>query len=217
MIKTLAVAVLLAGTTAATAGTLTTLYDTGVDVNGVATTGHAADLHWTVDGGAAYTGATNGQFPIPPWIAETSTSRWITPTANATDTYDFADHVYTYTETFTLTASQAAHARFSGRFASDNLVDSIKVNGTTVPGSGPVGGAGFTAYQPFSSDGVALVAGANTLTFAVRNIAATTQNPTGLRVEVAGTVPEASTWAMLLAGFGLVGVATRRRSAIVAA
>ena len=32
-----------------------------------------------------------------------------------------------------------------------------------------------------------------------------------------GGVPEASTWAMLIAGFGLVGAAMRRRSAALAA
>lgn len=36
-------------------------------------------------------------------------------------------------------------------------------------------------------------------------------------IAVAANVPEAATWAMLIAGFGLVGAAVRRRSAAVAA
>ena len=40
---------------------------------------------------------------------------------------------------------------------------------------------------------------------------------TGLaEVRFTGAVPEASTWAMLIAGFGLVGVSMRRRRAIAA-
>lgn len=34
-----------------------------------------------------------------------------------------------------------------------------------------------------------------------------------VRGEAVAGVPEASTWAMLVAGFGLVGAATRRRAA----
>ncbi len=59
-----------------------------------------------------------------------------------------------------------------------------------------------------------VAAGANpTLTFGFQN------DPSYYvldNVSVSG-VPEASTWAMLIAGFGLVGLAARRRSAAVAA
>ena len=42
-------------------------------------------------------------------------------------------------------------------------------------------------------------------------------NPTGDMFAVITAVPEASTWAMMLTGFGLVGVGARRRRAAVAA
>lgn len=48
---------------------ISTLFNTGVDATGVSTTGNGADLHWTVGGGSAFNGGTNGSFPIGPWLA----------------------------------------------------------------------------------------------------------------------------------------------------
>jgi hypothetical protein len=48
----------------------------------------------------------------------------------------------------------------------------------------------------------------------------TTNNPenwSGLTIGTTGAVPEPASWAMLIAGFGLVGAAARRRRAVVAA
>ena len=75
-------------TGAAHAVVITGLYNTGVDNTGVATTGNGADQHWQLNGGAAFTGGTNGNFPIGPWLAETAASRWLTPTSNAADSFD---------------------------------------------------------------------------------------------------------------------------------
>lgn len=47
------------------------------------------------------------------------------------------------------------------------------------------------------------------------NIAGQTYN--GGSVTISGAVPEASTWTMLIAGFGLIGLAARRRRVAVAA
>ena len=47
----------------------------------------------------------------------------------------------------------------------------------------------------------------------------TTNNPefwSGMTIGVAGVVPEPASWAMLIAGFGLVGAAARRRRAVAA-
>ncbi len=204
----------------ANAVTVVTLYDTGVDSTGVATTGNGADLHWTLAGGPAYTGATNGSFPIPPWLAETSTSRWVTPTTDAANLFDATDKSYTFTETFSLAGYNASTAAFTGRFADDNIVDSITLNGTALAASG----GGFTSWTSFDSTGGVFNSGDNTLTFVVRNFGnGGGQNPAGLLVEVAGTadlasdVPEASVWAMMIAGFSIVGLAVRRRSAMVTA
>lgn len=79
------VAAALSMSFAAHAATIVGLYNTGVDDSGVATAGNGADTHWTLNGGAAYTGATNGTFPINPWVAESATSRWLTPTPHASN------------------------------------------------------------------------------------------------------------------------------------
>jgi len=50
----------------ANAVTILTLYNTGVDAGGVATTRNSADLYWTLGNGTADTGAINGVFPIVP-------------------------------------------------------------------------------------------------------------------------------------------------------
>lgn len=243
LLLTIAAAAAFGAVAPASAVTITTLYNTGVDDSGAAIADNAVDSHWVLDltdvpaissraalGGQVspsvlaftaptYAGAVNGQFPIPPWLANTATSRWITPAPDAGnfDADHAVDGIYIYTETFSLAGYKASTAAFSGQFASDNTVDSITLNGTTLAASG----GSFTSYQPFSSAGGTFVAGVNTLTFTVRNFAnGAGSNPTGLRVEVTGTadaVPEPASWALLVVGFGLVGTAARRRVRAVAA
>lgn len=216
----LALAVLAAvAAGSAQAVTITTLYNTGVTTAGTTTTGNGADLHWALNGGPAYTGGTNGTFPIGPWIADDATSRWLTPTPTASDSLDpTTDGIYSYSETFSLAGINAATASLSGRFSVDNSVDQILLNGVAIAGSG----GSFSGWTSFASTGGSFNAGNNTLTFIVRNFAGG-GNPTGLRVEVAGVgdaaslVPEASTWSMMIAGLGLVGFALRRRAAGLAA
>ena len=197
------------------------LFNTGVDNAGVATTGNARDLHWSLaPESAAFTGGTNGVFPIGPWLAETAASRWVTPSNNAADSYDpSADGLYKYATIFSLTGFKASSATFGGRFASDNTVDSITLNGVTITGSG----GSFSSWNSFSSAGGTFNSGQNLLIFNVRNFGAASGNPTVLRVEITGTadavaaIPETATWALLVAGFGLVGVASRRRVRAIAA
>lgn len=185
-----------------------TLFNTGVDASGVSTTGNGADLHWTLGAGSAQNGGTNGVFPIGPWLAEDATSRWATPTNNATD--DVGVGSFAFTETFTLAAGDVATAGFFGRYAVDNAITSIKLNGVALANSG----GSFTSWRSFSSAGGVFQAGTNTLTFDTQNFG----GPAGVRVEFTGTaVPEASTWAMMLAGFAMVGFSVRRRSSTVTA
>ena len=203
----------------ANAVTITTLYNTGVAADGTIAVGNGADVHWMLNDGAVFTGGTNGNFPIGPWLADDTNSRWLTPSANAADSFDATtDGLYTYSETFSLAGINAATASFTGRFAVDNSVDTILLNGVALAGSGGT----FTGFTSFSSAGGTFNAGNNTLTFIVRNFASASGNPTGLRVEVAGVgdpisaIPEPSTWAMLVMGMGLTGFAARRRKAALA-
>jgi len=210
-----AAAIAVAGS--ANAATITGLYDTGVDNNGVAVSGNGADQHWTLNDGPAYTGATNGMFPIGPWVADNAASRWLTPTSNAADSFDpSSDGLYSYALSFNLTASQAASASFTGQFAADNTVDAISLNG-----HGLGGGGGFSAWTGFGATAGDFVAGKNTLVFDVRNFAQNGGNPTGLNVEFLSStaVPEPATWSMMLVGFTGMGAALRgaRRKALAAA
>ena len=210
MRKVLVAAALLLGTASANAAVITSLYSTGTDAAHAATTGNGADLHWTLIGGTAYTGGTNGSFPIGPWVTDTATARWITPTTNAGDNNGIA--TYTYETTFTLTSAGAANAQINGKFAADDEVTAVRLNGNVV---GIVGG-GFRFYSGFNVTGAGFVAGVNTLSFDVLNSGG---GPTGLQVDLGGTaaVPEPATWGLMLAGFGMVGFAARRRVRSLAA
>ena len=203
-----AAALALVATAPTSAATITTLYSTGVNAAGVATTGSGADLHWTLAGGAAYTGGTNGSFPIGPWVNDDAGSRWITPTTHAADETAIAS--YSFSTTFDLTGFSLSTASISGNFAADDSA-TIFLNGVQI-GSG--GGYALTTAFGASSG---FVAGINTLTFVALNSGA---GPTGVNVELSGTamaVPEPAVWGLMVTGFGLVGFAARRRSRAIAA
>ncbi len=199
----------LAAAVPAGAATIAGLYSTGVDATGAATTGHGADLHWTLGEAPAYTGGTNGAFPIGPWVADTATSRWITPTTNASD--NNAVTTFSFTTTFDLTGYKAATAHVSGTFAADDQT-TIFLNGVQV-GASNQGGYSFRTGFTLGSG---FVAGVNTLTFATLNSGG---GPTGANVDLTGTasVPEPAMWGLMVVGFGMIGAATRRRSAAVSA
>jgi hypothetical protein len=213
-----AVAAVLAVASAApaSAAVITTLFNTGTNAANVSVGGvGSVDQHWTLADGTAYVSGQNGVFPLGPWIADTAISRWITPSPVAGATLDpTADGTYTYTLTFSLDGYKAATAALSGRFAADNEVLGITLNGSALASSG----GGFRSWTGFNSTGVGFVDGLNTLSFRVSNFGQATGNPSGLRVELGGTaaVPEPQAWTMLIAGFGLVGAGMRRRRAVVA-
>ena len=198
-------------TNAASAVTISDLKNTGA---GYALGTNGIDNNWRLNTeAAAYVSGTNGVFPVATnWIADTETSRWITPTNNAGDSLDpVANDEYFYSTSFDLTGYNVSTSAFTGRFSADNGIVSIRLNGNMIAGNG----GNFTSWTNFSSAGGVFNAGVNTLQFTVTNFGQATGNPSGVRVEFLGSetgavVPEPASWAMLIAGFGLVGAAARR-------
>jgi len=184
----------------------TILYNTGVDASGTAIpTGTLGDPHYIVIDPANF-GSTVRVARSTSWMADTSTSAWITPnTSNA------PNGSYTYRTTFSLAAD--GPVSFSGRWATDDQGSDILIDGahaitTSVSMS-------FSDWTPFSLSGVGH-AGTNTIDFIVRN---TGGAPSGLRVEFnplssAAPLPTAG-WAgmALLGGIGVTQ--WRRRGRVV--
>ena len=187
------------------------LYNTGVDASRLALADDAVDGHWTITSGPTPGGpvaATSaGGFPIGPWLADSATSAWITPTGNTNG--EPGD--YTYRTTFDLTGINLATCNLAGQMAADNSVVDILLNGVSTGESA----SGFNVWTPFSLDagsGNGFAAGINTLEFVTNNGAPT--GPTGLRVEftdVTGSfVPEPTSVILVLFGAALLSCRRHR-------
>lgn len=217
MKRTLIAAALAVATFAsvhASAATITGLVNTGTGASGTQDTNYALTANssdTTITNGYGYV-TSGSDFPFGYWMANSSVSKWITPTATQGQTFDAsANGTYTYELKFSLAGDNAATAAFAGQFAADNSAV-VTLNGKTIGTSN-----GFTGWSSFASSGASFNSGLNTLDFTVTNWAQTSGNPTGLRVEFTSSsvaaVPEPETYAMLLAGLGLVGFMARRRKA----
>jgi hypothetical protein len=164
---------------------------TGGDTNGLGSNGYVTeDNVWPVSSGG-------------PWLANTATSQWLTPTDNQAESFDpSVNGVYDWTLTFDLTGYDPTTASLSGQFATDNT-------GVVYLNDNAIGTAsGFTSWATFSAvAGQYFHTGINTLTFVVTNLARNGGNPTGLRVEflsssIAAVPLPAALW---LFGSALVG------------
>lgn len=194
-----------------------------VAISGLVSTGATVaegqiDPNWTLGTNAGAYGpsliaATSGVFPLASnWIANNATSKWLVP--NNTQ----ANHVagnYDFLTSFNLAGLNPSSASITFRFAVDNSVSGVFLNGASL---GITGGTlnsftGFFTVNNTTNPGI-FVSGTNTLRFAVTNASGTTGNPTGLRVEVNGTasvVPEANAGLLALAALPLLGAILRRR------
>ncbi|KIU49631.1 hypothetical protein QU42_06160 [Bradyrhizobium sp. UASWS1016] len=186
-----------------------------VVTNGNLSTGQGAggtsDPYWTIT--AAVGTAPSGDptihtynsaiFPFNAYAAPIGTSQWITPTANAGQSFDPSTNgFYTYTISFIATKLSIA-----GQFMSDNTVSDITLNPV---GQHLSGGGGFTSPTAFAFNNLTL-GGLYTLSFTVENYAQSSGNPTALDV-FASAVPEPSTWAMMILGFLGLGFLGYRKS-----
>jgi len=189
------------------------LYNTGVDDSDTLLAIGAVDTHYTVSGAATYATSNAEGYPGY-WLAPGTASGWITPLLGSGNTASGAapGGTYTYQTTFDLTGIDYSTTMIMGNVTADNGISDILINGIS---TGFVyGSANGGTYNTFASFMInsGFQAGLNTLKFSVIN----GSGPTGLRIEFTGAnftpaVPEPETYALLMAGLGLLGAVARRR------
>ena len=166
------------------------LFNTGVDDAHLPLGYLSVDPHYTLTGspinGQPIAVTSPGSAPIPPWLANNSSSTWITPTTNtvgpgATD----GSAVYRYETQFDLTGLDPATAVITGQWSTDNSGIDILLNGVSTSQANP---SQFGAWTSFGMNR-GFVHGRNTLTFILSNGEGEVipDGPTGLRVEMTGT------------------------------
>ena len=194
-------------TTSARAATISGLYNTGVDDNGVALPIGSAELHYSL------TGPTSPAILSTPnagWIAAPEGSAWIGPSAG---TADDPSGDYEYTLTFDLKGLVPSTAVISGLLSTDNS-SIVLLNGSSTSIS--TGLEGFKTLTPFTiSEG--FTSGLNTLEFVVNNeVTSVFPNPTGILIAdmigTAAVVPiPAAVWLFGSGMLGLIGMARRKK------
>jgi hypothetical protein len=191
IVLALSVTVLSAGT--ADAQSPITIFGTGVVSSGVLASDGVVDSHYSLissvdpatPGPNAYV-VNSTVWPIPPWIAEGPSSKWIGPYPYTSGAVSSAAGAYTYRTTFNLTGFNPSTAVLTGQYAADDGA-SIQLNGVTVFSTSQ----GFGAFQSFTINS-GFAAGLNTLDFVVQNAVYGGTNPTGLRVDISGTASASS-------------------------
>jgi hypothetical protein len=123
--------------------------------------------------------------PIPPWLGDTAESKWIGPSNGGTGA---AAGEYIYTTTFNLAGLNPATAILSGRFAVDNELRGIRINGNLVPT--PIGNFNvWTSLEVSAANHPFFRSGQNTLEFIAVN-GGPGANPAGFRAEMTASAQE---------------------------
>lgn len=188
--RLLALTLLCAGSASSFAGLpvpLSGIFNTGVDDFGISQGDNATELHYTFAGtpptGTVPIVATSaGGFPIGPWMGDSPTSAWITPsfdtTGNAGD--------YIYRTTFQIPAGvDPSQVYITGMLTSDNTTTGVLINGVA---TGITGSGNFPAFDPQFAIQKGFVVGLNTIDFVVNEATGSAGSGgfTGLRVEMSG-------------------------------
>ena len=218
----------LSVTANADASTIAGLWNTGVDNSGAVLADGALDSHYsfvsltgTAQGNSAYAGVgTPMPIQVPFWLANTATSRWITPTVNAYDSYDPNQlGWYQFNLGFDLTGFDPATASFAARWAVDQG-GSVLLNGLQLAevGNDPFNLNDFTTFNTWH-DFVAnkgFLPGMNVITFSVGNPPQASGNPIGLRVEFldsfASPVPLPAAVLLFIPAVGALGLMARPKA-----
>ncbi|HIG26346.1 MAG TPA: hypothetical protein EYQ50_00540 [Verrucomicrobiales bacterium] len=167
------------------AATIPGLFNSGVDENGDLIIDGAVDPHYVVtfSSDPLFPGpdavALLPGFPVPPWVLEGPLSRWIS--VNSTQG-NAEPGDYTFATTFDLTGFDANTAIIRGKWAVDNTGIDIILNGVSTFIQNTSGFGGLTDFIIETG----FVDGENFLEFITNNGAPS--GPTGLRVEMLGTV-----------------------------
>lgn len=201
------------------------LYNTGVSNTGTTLAQNGAiDSHWTIT--PAQTGLTSQAttYNVNPGGCTyvcVSDAAWLGVSGGGFQSY-------TYSLSFDMTGRDVTFATLSGLFGADNEA-SVYLNGhllTSYLADHDTSYASFQAFQAlhaFSADASDFVSGVNVLSFYVTDYDAPSAlvvsglgGTAALAEHATAPVPESSTWAMMILGFGLAGVALRRRRATLA-
>ncbi|MEJ7607917.1 MAG: PEP-CTERM sorting domain-containing protein [Bryobacteraceae bacterium] len=205
--RSLAVMALAMGSLSA--APITTLFNTGM---GAETT---VDSHYLLitNPGFPSTDAfvtDSSGFPFSPYLANDRTSKFISPQPSYRTGATDVGGDFTYRTNFDLAGFDFATAQLSLRFAVDNDLQDILLNGVSTG----ISGSGFSAFSPVFKINAGFQAGVNSLDFVTYNRPQATGNPNALRVEFTGSdasaVPEPGTWILLASGLSAVVLTSRR-------
>ena len=194
------------------------VYNTGLGPNGTALPAGdgQTDANYRVtatDRAGIVVGSNARTYYNPAYLQDGPLSRIVNATGDGTGT---AGTSTTFTTTFSLAGFDSTNATISGQVLFDNS-GTIFLNGNQIGGTF----TGFTSLIPFGTNSNFFVSGLNSLSFVLLNAGGPEAfQVAGLTVtaeRLAGAVPEPTTWALLIVGFGMTGLAMRRRSTTVAA